>query len=265
MPRFQSMKLSIPATILAVLLLGGCRHMPDRRLSPTFEAGAVSLTVKVPKELEVTEMRVVYRSTTCTIRGYSLSSGERYERDGYQRMDVKPTQRGQTRLFEAKLPVNGGGPCRWQLSNVTFDVEYVDTSPFGEGIAPGYGAGMVVIFDDNGSPHGSWDFKVDGDLTVVRDYYPWFHESFLGGHRKSISLTTNGHFYLMYKAPHARSIYFEPILHSNFLTRSVGPKVKQSGNRTIFYYPDGSSSFETHTKPNHAKLQAIRMAAEAQQ
>ncbi|PTS72808.1 hypothetical protein DBR33_15455 [Stenotrophomonas sp. HMWF022] len=262
------MKFPIPASILALLLLSGCRHtpgreLPDRGLSPTTDAGVVNVTIKVPTELDTMEMRVMYRSKTCIFTDHT-ASGIPYDRDGYQRMDLKPIQQEQSRLYEAKVPVDGGGSCNWTLSNITFGAEYRDTSAFGEGIESGRPAGMIVIFDDNSSPHGSWDFKVDGDLTVVRDYYPWFNESFLGGHGKSISLTTNGHFYLMYKAPHARSIYFEPVLHSNFLTRSVGPKVKQSGNRTIFYYPDGSSSFETYTKPNHAKLQAIRMAAEAQ-
>ncbi|AVO30731.1 hypothetical protein D7T48_02250 [Stenotrophomonas maltophilia] len=262
------MKLPASATILALLLLSGCGHtpdreLPDRSLSPTTEAGVVDVTIKVPTELEAMEMQVVYRSKTCTFTDYT-ASGIPYDRDGYQQMDLKPIQREQSRLFEAKVPVNGGGTCNWQLSNITFGAEYKDTTAFGEGIKSGFPAGMIVIFDDNRSPNGSWDFKVDGDLKVVRDYYPWLSESFLGGHRRSISLTTNGHFYLIYQALHARNVYFEPILHSNFLTRSVHPKVKQPGNRTVFHYPDGSSSFETYTSPNHAKLQAIRMAAEAQ-
>lgn len=268
MPRLQQMKLPIPATILALLLLGGCGHtpdrdLPDRSLSPTTDAGVVNVAIKVPTELETMDIQVVYRSKTCTFTAYS-ASGIPYDRDGYQQMDLKPIQQEQSRLFEAKVPVNGGGTCNWQLSNITFGAEYKDTSAFGERIESSGPAGMIVIFDDNRSRHGGWHFNVDGDLTVVRDYYPWLHESFLGGHRRSMSLTTNGNSYLSYKAPHARNVYFEPILHSNFLTQSVQPRVKQPGNRTVFHYPDGSSSFETDTRPNHAKLQAIRMAAEAQ-
>lgn len=268
MPRLQQMKFPIPASILALLLLSGCRHtpgreLPDRGLSPTTDAGVVNVTIKVPTELDTMEMRVIYRSKTCTFTDHT-ASGIPYDRDGYQRMDLKPIQQEQSRLFEAKVPVNGGGACNWELSNITFGAEYKDTSAFGEGIASGLPAGMTVIFYDNNSPNGRWDIKVDGDLTVVRDYYPWLSERFLGGHTKSMSLITNGDYYLTYKAPDARNVHFEPILHSQFLTRSVGPKVKAKGNSTIFYYPDGSNSFEAYVSPNHAKLQAIRMAAEAQ-
>ncbi|MBN5034238.1 hypothetical protein JY448_11390 [Stenotrophomonas maltophilia] len=262
------MKLPIPATILALLLLSSCGHtpdreLPDRSLSPSTDAGVVNVAIKVPTELETMDVRVVYRSKTCTITSYS-ASGIPYDRDGYQRMDLKPIQQRESRLFEAKVPVNGGGTCNWQLSNITFGAEYKDTSAFGEGIRSGRPAGMIVFFDDNNSPNGRWGIKVDGDLTVVRDYYPWLSERFLGGHTKSMSLITNGDYHLTYKAPDARNVHFEPILHSQFLTRSVGLKVKAKGNRTIFYYPDGSNSFEAYSWPNHSKLQAIRMAAEAQ-
>lgn len=268
MPRLQPIKLPIPATSLALLLLSSCVHtpdreLPDRSLSPTIDAGVVDVTIKVPTELEAMDMRVIYRSKTCTFTDYT-ASGIPYDRDGYQQMDLKPIQQEQSRIFEAKVPVNGGGSCNWTLSNVTFGAKYKDTSAFGEGIGSGLPAGMIVIFDDNNSPNGRWDIKADGDLTVVRDYYPWLSERFLGGHTKSMSLITNGYFYLIYKAPDARNVHFEPILHSQFLTRSVGPKVKAKGNRTIYYYPDGSNSFEAYSWPNHAKLQAIRMAAEAQ-
>ena len=49
---------------------------------------------------------------------------------------------------------------------------------------------MIVIFDDNNSPHGGWDVKVDGDLAITRDYYPWLNESFLGEYARFIILFT---------------------------------------------------------------------------
>ncbi|MBO0396017.1 hypothetical protein J1F00_16645 [Stenotrophomonas maltophilia] len=267
MPRLQQMKLPVSATILALLLLSSCGHtpdraLPDRSLSPTTDAGVVNVAIKVPTELETMDVRVVYRSKTCTITSYS-ASGIPYDRDGYQRMDLKPIQQRGSRLFEAKVPVNGGGTCNWQLSNITFGAEYKDTSAFGEGIQSGRPAGMIVIFDDNNSPHGGWDVKVDGDLAITRDYYPWLNESFLGGHARFINLFTGRYIFITYKATNARNVYFEPILHSTLLTQSIQPKAKHPESQATFHYPDGSSSLERDVEPSFQKLQAIRMATEA--
>ena len=246
--------------LLLCLGLAGC--VIDKSLSPVMDGEQITVTVKVPEELIAEEMQVIYRSKLCTFTDHT-ASGIPYKRDGYKRMDIQPARQGLTDLYEAKLAVDGGGACDWRLSNVTFGVMYKNPTSFGEGVYYGAGGGVVVIFDNNDSGRGGADKKVDGDLVIRLDYYPWINERFVGGYKKSVNLTGEGFIYVTYQALQARQVYFEPILHSGYLTHSIEPKEKREGNRTIFYYPDGSRSPEIQYKPSFRKLQAIRLAAEA--
>ncbi|MFJ4434050.1 hypothetical protein ACIPZG_24325 [Pseudomonas sp. NPDC089395] len=242
--------------------LAGCAT--DRGLAPDLNGDQISVTIKVPEELIAEEMQVMYRSKLCTFTDYT-ASGVPYLRDGYKRTDIQPVRMGQTDLYEANLAVDGGGACQWRLSNVTFGVMYKDPAQFGDGVVYGAGGGIIVMFDENNPGRAGVYKKVEGDLILKKDYYPWVHERFIGGHKKSVNLTGDGHIYVRYQALMARSVYFEPVLHSGFVARSVGPKVKSEGHRTIYYYPDGSSSPERQIQPSFRKLQAIRLAAEAQE
>ncbi|MNG17248.1 hypothetical protein D3C84_1012240 [compost metagenome] len=123
-----------------------------------------------------------------------------------------------------------------------------------------------MMFDHN-RPSRSYGLpiKVEGDLTIQKDYYPWLSEAFLGGYRKQISLAGESGIYLMYQALHARHVYFEPLLHSDFFVNSVQPKEKKQGNHTAFTYPDGSVVINGRSKPDFRKLQTMRLSAEGQQ
>lgn len=245
---------------LTLVSLSGCAK--DSSLAPPQDGDRVTVTLKVPTELEAESMRVMYRSTVCTFTDHS-AYGTPYKRDGYQRMDVIPVRLGQSDLFEAKLPIDGGGVCQWRLSNVTFGVAYKHPTRFGEGVTYGAGGGVVVIFDHNNSPRGGANIKVEGDLIIKKDYYPWLHEKFLGGYEKYVNLAGDGGIYLMYEALRARKVYFEPVLHSDYIISSQGSKVHKIGDFIRFTYPDGSSEKDPHAKPNFRKLEAIRSAAES--
>ncbi|NWA01700.1 hypothetical protein [Pseudomonas gingeri] len=254
---------TMPFVLLSLFFsLSGCAK--DRGLAPPPDSEQVTVTIKVPPELEAETLQVMYRSTLCTFTDIS-ASGKRYQRDGYQRTDIQPVRQGQSDLYQAKLPIEGGGACQWRLSNVTFGVVYANPARFGENVTYGAGGGVVVIFDHNNSPRGSADIEVDGDLTITKDYYPWLSESFLGGYKKRISLAGEGHIYLKYQALQARQVYFEPVLHSDFVLYSVGPKVKKEGNYRTFTYPDGSVFADGRWHPNFLRLQSIRLAAQGKQ
>ena len=255
------MRPTLPAAFITLFfILSGCAK--DYSLAPPPDSEQITVTVKVPKELTAETMQVMYRSTLCTFTDYT-ASGTPYQRDGHQSVDIQPVRQGQSDLYEAKLAVDGGGVCRWRLSNVTFGVIYDDPTRFGENVTYGAGGGVVVIFDHNNSPRGGADIEIDGDLTIKEDYYPWISEAFLGGYRKRISLVGEGDIYLMYQALQARRVHFEPILHSSFLFRSEGTKVHKIGSFIKFTYPDGSSAADGRSVPNFRKLQSIRLAAES--
>ncbi|WEK28263.1 MAG: hypothetical protein P0Y58_15235 [Candidatus Pseudomonas phytovorans] len=230
-------------------------------LSPDDDGEKVILRVKVPSELAAREVEALYRSTVCTSVAYDMY-GDPYKRDGYRQLDVQSVREGDTNVLRTELPVDRGGPCRWRLSNVTFGIRYGETSQFGENVAHGGGGGVVVMFDESNSPGSGLGIKVEGDVDVRPDYYPWLNERFIGGYRRDASLVTRRSPYIRYLALTARRINFEPALHSGYLVRSVEPKVKRKGDYTIFHYSDGSSSTEDWGEPSFRKLQEIRKAAE---
>ncbi|MEQ7919140.1 hypothetical protein ABQX22_08075 [Xanthomonas sp. WHRI 1810A] len=255
-------RVFIAVSLTSLFSLAGCAK--DYSLAPPEDNEYVTVTIKVPSELVAETMNVMYRSPVCRRTSYG-ASGQRFELDGFHNVDIQPERQGQSDLYQAKLPVIGGGACRWGLSNLTFGVRYRDPTQYGGGVIFGGGGGVVVMLDQNNAPRGGANIAVEGDLILKKDYYPWFSESFLDGYNKFISLAGEGDTYLIYKAPQARSVYFEPVLHSNFMLRSVGPKVKKKGNYRSFTYPDGSVYADGRSHPNFSRLQAIRLKAESKQ
>ncbi|MCX2900423.1 hypothetical protein [Pseudomonas mandelii] len=252
------MTLKIQITFLCIFFsLIGCASPRDRSLAPPPDSETINITVKVPKELGVETLEVMYRSTTCK-RITHGASGQRVEIDGRHGIDMQLQRQGNTDLFTADVPKDGGGACKWHLANVTFGLAYKNPSQFGESVIFGGGGGVVVIFDHNRSPQGGADFQVDGDVVIKKEYFPWLHERYLGGYRKRISLAGAGHIYLMYRALNARKVYFEPVLHSDFLVTSQGTKVHKIGDFIKFTYPDGSVVAESQARPDYYKLQTIR-------
>ncbi|VVO89391.1 hypothetical protein PS850_02273 [Pseudomonas fluorescens] len=246
----------LPAVLFTLFFsLSGCSQ--DYSLAPPADSEKITVNVKLPQELKTETMWVMYRSATCKSVSHG-ASGQRVEQDGHHSVYKEFQRQGQSDLYQVELPKDGGGACKWHLANVTFGVVYADPAQFGKNVTYGAGGGVIVIFDHNNSPQGGADIKVEGDLTIKKDYYPWIKEAFLGGYSKRVSLEGGGDIYLMYQALRARQVYFEPILHSSFAVYSTQPKEKKEGNHTVFTYPDGSVIADGSSQPNFLKLQTIR-------
>ena len=257
-PEFSLVR--IPVSVCAVVFsLAGCGQ--DYSLNPPADSEKITVTVKLPKELKTEAMWVMYRSAKCK-RVSRGASGQRTERDGHHSIYQEFERQGQSNLYKIELAKDGGGDCKWHLANVTFGVKYDNPKIFGEKTLSGGGGGVVVIFDRNNSPRGGANIKVDGDLVIKKDYYPWLSEVFLGGYRKHISLVGDGGIYLKYQALEARQVYFEPVLHGGFSIRSIQPKEKRQGNYTSYIYPDGTIAADGKRHPDFQRLQSIRLAAE---
>ncbi|WP_371367246.1 hypothetical protein ACA097_26775 [Pseudomonas sp. QL9] len=254
----------IPSTVCGLLLLvslGGCAQTRNHDFSPPPGGETVSVTVKVPKDLAADTMRVMYRSEKCPLTR-SDGSGGRYEIDGAHAIEVVPQRQGQSDLYQAQLPRDGGGTCQWKLSNVTFGVHYQNTARFGENVLPGGGGGVIVIFDDNQPQQRSLledPEEVSGDLLIRKNYYPWVDEQFLIRHEKRAWLLGDDDIFITYKAIHAKNVIFEPYLHTNSVVYSVGPKIKKDGNYTQITYPDGTAIADGSSEPSFEKLEAIRL------
>ena len=250
----SALRLALVSCAL-LFTLGGCRQ--DYSLSPPADSEKVTVTVKLPRELKTETMWVMYRSAICK-RISSGASGQRTERDGYHSVYRELERQGMSDLYQVTLPKNGGGACRWHLANVTFGVEFADPTSYGENVAYGAGGGVVVIFDYNNSPRGGADIKVDGDLTIRKDYYVWVDEEFLGSYKKTVNLAGEAGIYLMYQALQAEKVFFEPLIHPGFVVYSAGPKEKSEGNHTTFTYPDGTVVADGRSQPDFLKLQTLR-------
>ena len=249
-----------PLLLLAtVTLLGGCAQ--DYRLSPAPYGEKVSLTIKLPEDLGLRSIRVMYRSALCQRVTYD-GDGRPEKIDGHNGFEV-PLQKREGDLYGTELFVNGGGPCQWRLSNVDFGVKYRMPIPFGENVIPGSGGGVVIVFDHNNPQRRvSSTINVTGaDLRIVENYYPWVSESFIGGYVQRVRLSGRDGSYLTYNAVQARNIYFEPVLHRSYVVKSIAPKKRIVGEFTKFYYPDGTVESDWRNKPIFEKMQRIRLTA----
>lgn len=248
-------------TALSISLTGCAR---DYSMSPLPNGQKVTVTIKVPGELEPKQMRVMYRSSVC--KSVILHGDARPEQiDAHSGHEVKLVRQGGGNLYTAELYVSAGGACDWQLSNVVFGVKYPVPNRFGEGVKSGLSGSVIVIFDDNNAQLRVPGSKVvEGrDLRVVKDYYPWVNESFIRGYVKSAELAGEANGFHTFKARQARSIYFEPSLHSKYVVISKEPTVHQPGMFITFYYPDGTTQSDGRYVPDFKKMQEIRMKAEA--
>lgn len=257
------MKKLWPLLLLGALSnLNGCAR--DRSLAPPADSELITIQVKLPPELEPETMRVMYRSADCQITRH-YADGSPYQIDGHNSIDVQLQRQGQSDIYEGKPAKDGGGDCRWHLANVTIGVAYREPERFGEDVQviPG-SSPIIVIFDNNPSPRGDGDLIFNGEEIFIKDfYYPWVHENFAVQYIKYVNLVRSGSFYSIYTARNARSVSFEPVIYSDYVVYSVGPKHKDKGNRTIYRYPDGSLKTENRFGPDFRKLEAIRLGAEA--
>lgn len=252
----------IPLLGIALLItLTGCAK--NYSMSPLPDSEKVTVTIKVPEDLEPKPMRVMYRSSVCksVVRD---ASGRPEKLDGHSGHEVKLVRQGGGDLYTAELYVNAGGACDWQLSNVVFGVRYPVHNRFGEGVKSGLSGSVIVIFDDNNAQlrvPGS-KFVEGRELRVANDYYPWVNESFIRGYAKSAELAGEANGFHTFKARKARSIYFEPSLHSKYVVVSKEPTVHKRGMFITFYYPDGTTQSDGRYVPDFKKMQEIRMKAE---
>lgn len=251
-----SRRFVMPTTVSAMLLLfslGGCAQTISTDFSPPPGGESVSVTVKVPKDLAASTMRVMYRSAKCPI-SRSDGDGNRYEIQGGHAIEVEPQRQGQSDLYEARLARDGGGNCQWKLSNVTFGVHYENTARFGTGLKYGWGGEVIVAFDKNLPQQTSmYGLKnVDGDVSIRPDYYPWVVETFIGEHEKTITLLGRQDF-LSYRALTAKKVLFEPIFHSKMVVQTIGVKAMGKGEKAENIYPDGTREF-SNSNPNIERL-----------
>lgn len=258
-------KTFLKTLVLCCVLLtfvSGCAK--DYGMNPPPDGEKIEIVIKMPEELEPQPLRVMYRSAICR-KVVHDGDGRPESLEGYNGYGSELTKRGATEFYETRLFIDGGGRCKWRLSNIVFSINYRIPSRFGESVTQGIGGTVIIEFDGNDAhlSVGRTRNVVGPDLIMVKDYYPWLSEKYIGGYARRANLSSEGGDYLTYRAREARRIYFEAVLHSDVIVTSVSPKKHIIGDFIKFYYPDGTEESNGQSVPSFTKMQKIRLAAEA--
>ena len=192
----------------------------DKSFSSSENGETVLVKVRLPLELEVLPLRVMYRSTICLKKNVD-SRGKRYDEPGYNlvRLIFKPTS--DNNAFELLVPENGGGVCRWKLSNITIRMQIKDTNFLDSEITKNVPISELIIFDDNSPQRMSGSYKeINGKYVMHNDYYPLITHHRVNGDYKTASIIRSTPD-LMYKTNSSKTISFEPSFHSRGDRKSV--------------------------------------------
>ncbi|MBC2620413.1 MULTISPECIES: hypothetical protein [Citrobacter] len=231
-----------------VLMLSGCVSERNRTLSPPEDTQWVTVGVNVPEELMVLPLKVIYRSEICK-RTRHNSSGEAYEVPGYNSMEFPLSQKDSTKNFyDVKLARQGGGRCQWHLSVADIRLQYKNPLQFGQG-TESVESSIKLEFDYLAANQGGGYQRINSDGLISKDYFPYLTEDFIGGYEKNIWIY-NGEMDERYSALNINSITFYPLLHSDKLVRSIGPKKKEKGVYRTLIYPDGTTIPITEAFPD---------------
>lgn len=147
-----------------------------------------------------------------------------------------------------KLARQGGGRCQWHLSVADILLQYKNTLQFGQG-TESVKSRIRLEFDYLAANQGGWHQRINSDGLISKDYFPYLTEDFIGGYDKAIWIY-NGKMNERYSALNINSITFYPLLHSDKLIRSIGPKKKEKGAHRTLIYPDGTTIPITEAFPD---------------
>ncbi|QXF32448.1 hypothetical protein CE143_04165 [Photorhabdus luminescens] len=135
-------------SILSVILISGCAN-PNEPLSPPKENQWITVEGVVPKYTEP-YVSAVYISKDCL--EYRLDSNMSPFKvptyNGLRLEDVKADPK--TGYFQAKLPFNGGGRCKWKIDRAFVSVRYTDVSHLMKDVVNkgGNGTGLTAFIND---------------------------------------------------------------------------------------------------------------------
>lgn len=250
----------ISAFITLVTLLYGCGDATDRTLSPPADAKWVNVTFRVPEGITLLPMEVLYRSERCKAVRYN-SSNEPYDIPGYNDFEQPYRQQGSGNNWHARVAIDGGGSCQWQLHSLRVSVKIADIHPLAKGkevIDTNY----IFDFDDYGLSDGYGTGrakKVSGDLTLNTEFFP---EEFISHRFKKTTLelfggdTNSAIWSRRYRIHNAQKIVIEPIFHAEKVVLLEGDKERGVG--MIITYPDGSTEHVRKIIPDYQKLLSLR-------
>ncbi|MDN0122370.1 hypothetical protein QVN60_03980 [Yersinia aleksiciae] len=254
------MKLSNCLSLLALILpLSGCASRPDYTLNPPASSEWVTVTVKLPSEMEVLPLDVLYRSDKCQREVYDEKTESHTSRD----RGVNPhliTLQNSGDIRQARVALEGGGKCEWKLSGIRVGLQLARTLPLVTGkniISTNY----VFDFDNEGYRNAFGEGaakKTTGDLYLKSEFFP-----IITHHRDNevtIKLfggdTRYEQWNRYYRVYNIKQIVIEPVVYLSKVVTLNPPKLLP-GNITATY-PDGSKEEIPNVNPNYEKLLSMK-------
>jgi hypothetical protein len=244
--------------VIALLPLSGCASRPDYTLNPPASTEWVEVAVKLPPEMEVLPLDVLYRSETCLRKDYDPTT-ESHIRSirGFNPILIPLSSPDSDGFRKVSIALDGGTKCDWKLSGVRVGIQLSKTSALAKG-KDVTAANYVFDFDDEGyqSAFGKGEPNtVRGDLSFKTEFFPmeYVYHSI---NEIDLDLFAGDEKYekwnRYYKVNSTKNIKIEPVL---YLNRVV--KLKSSGSspgKVIATYPDGSSEKINGRVPDYNKL-----------
>lgn len=236
------------ATLSVLLPLTACSaaHF-DRRITPPPDTPWVTLSVRVPQDVETLPMDVLYRSQTCKEVDYDgATESHTTLTPAHSAHDVSLVQQGNSNVYQARIALDGGNSCHWTLSVIRMRMQFKPESPpaRGKDTIP---ASTSLVFDELGKDStilAGPPKDVYGDQNIKITYFPMI---FIGHISNETSLelfagdTGFSQWSRTFRIHGAKIITIEPVLKSDKIVTQESPKAH--GDPVTVTYPDGSVAY----------------------
>ncbi len=251
--------IKIIAVIVIITLVYKSSNKLDQTLLPPDNARHVTVLFRMPDDITLMPMQVLYRSEKCMAKSYN-SSFESYPVRGYNGFTQPFVRQGQSDLWQTAIAIDGGGRCQWQLNSLRVSFTLAENHPLAKGkvvIETSY----IFDFDKYGLSDGYGTGKaktVSGDLDIKTDFFPIITHHIDNGIDLSLFGGDTGYeqWRRRYKTVDSQSINIEPKIHFDNVVTLTPPAVRP-GNLNATY-PDGSSEQIPHIYPDYEKLLSMK-------
>ncbi|WP_240651720.1 hypothetical protein [Serratia microhaemolytica] len=253
------MKYNLLFLSAVLLTTAGCAQL-NKELNPPSDNTWIEIEIKAPEHTQAFPVNALYTSEICK-RDRLRADMKIYKITGTKARNITMSLENDTGLYRAKIPRNGGGGCQWQLSRVTFGIEYASVEHLVKNGEVTSGVGVNVAFSDG---YGSSEFidypVVSSPLTLSPIYYPVIIEWRFSKQSTDVDLfgQRDFDFYkIRLKEHEGAKITFLPQVDESKVVRSIGPKEKKEGNHWRIIYPDGSETYNGEVFPNYNRVKAM--------
>ncbi|MFW0853831.1 hypothetical protein ACNYC7_17205 [Morganella morganii] len=246
----NSLRLTV---LLPAVILTGCAY--STTLSPPTDSRNIHFSATVPADLESLPLSAMYRSEKCT-RNRTSGSGKSYEVPGFNSAKY-PLSITATGDVTADIPVNGGGYCDWQLSNIKFEVRMKNPQVIDPEITKNHSLETVFIIDNHAPQAFNGGYiPHQGNFNESLILFPFISEYFLNGHKKTIEVIGESDT-LTYRLSGANNVHLTVNYESDMFSYWTGVKEKKEGNKTVITYPNGEEERKSKSYPDYKKLLKI--------